>query len=629
MPRRNDTIWFTGDDRFIELMHVLTHPEERWAYPERPDILEALDELIAWANDSRDYDQGVHESGWRSAINDFLVTTDSLGSRTKHVIQSHLDAVRNLCQPNIGGDQELRAQLSIEAAALRQTLGTVPALIAAWTDLVRVIGREESRMNIVSVRRDNFWAIVRAVDRNTVELSQWLTSVLTGDPFEELRARLLLGEIDRIDRDRHSIRDSAPSVPPRQRLSLAIRLLSTEPTSKTHTVWFAFRRAGLSHTIQEFDAVRLFETQWLRANLLQGDPFKNEIPSELRDFEDANTIPDQRDVVLASVNLGTGTFADAVRIASERLDAFVGMSTVGTPVPWERIPGFIHVQDGRIVGNQFFVYEDERFEAPHALEYTAARITSMAPRVAPRLPVSDQSLRDIIDALHWWRTGPSEPTAASIILNVRIVELVASRIRETRWTTYLENYFKNAWIHSAIMQILYMALHEALTRHLAPEVQPKQREIFLDVTERKDGQQRFNIGEAARHLNTIIQFTPPDLPLGRDLRTIKQRTSNPDAIRAWCAELETLWGGSIYRLERVRNAIAHGGPFTEQAVLLTQPFSRTMAVWALWESVEGFLDGKTLTQSYEDYRSRWDRWRSSIQTATSINDLFDNVVGPE
>ena len=42
-------------------MLVLTHPEERWAQPERPDILLSLDELIAWANDSRDYDARMHE----------------------------------------------------------------------------------------------------------------------------------------------------------------------------------------------------------------------------------------------------------------------------------------------------------------------------------------------------------------------------------------------------------------------------------------------------------------------------------------------------------------------------------------------------------------------------------------
>ncbi len=147
---------------------------------------------------------------------------------------------------------------------------------------------------------------------------------------------------------------------------------------------------------------------------------------------------------------------------------------------------------------------------PTPLNIPQLELPVWLPVFAPRLPVSDQSLRDIIDALHWWRTGPSQPTAASIVLNVRIVELVASRVGETTWTTYLESYFKNAWIHSAIMQILYMALREALTRHLAPEVQPRQREIFLDVTEYRDGQQRFNTGKAARHLNTIIQFIPPE-----------------------------------------------------------------------------------------------------------------------
>lgn len=621
MPRRNDTRWFTGDAHFLELMHVLAHPEERWAYPVRPDILEALDELIAWVNDSRAYDQGIHESGWRSAINDFVLVAESLGSGIKQVIQSHLDAIRDLCQPNVGGNQALRAELSTETAALRKTLGTVPVLIAAWTDLARIIGRKESRMNIVSVRRDNFWAIVRAADRNTVELSKWLTSVLTGDPFQEQIARLILGEIDRIDGDRQSMLNSMPFVHPAQRINLAQRLLSVEPSNQMHIVWFAFRRAGLTQTIQEFGAIRLFEAQWLRANLLHGDPFRDEVPSELRNFENANTIPDQRDVVLASVDLGVGTFADAVRIASERLDAFVGMSTIGTPVPWERIPGFIHVQDGRIIGNQFFVYEDQRFESPRAFEYTAAQITKMASRVTSRLPVSDQSLKDIIDALHWWRAGPGQPAAASIILNVRIVELVACRVGAVTWATYLEKGFKNEWIRNVLIQILYEALYEALTRSPTPEVS-RQREIFLDVMEYQNGQQMFNTGKAVRHLNAIIQFTPPDLPLGRDLRTIKLRTANADAIGKWCAELETLWSGSINRLERVRNAIAHGGPFTEQTVLLAQPFSQTMAVWTLQESVEGFLDGKNLSQAYEEHKSRWDQWRSSTRTATSIDHLF-------
>lgn len=539
MVRRSDTQWFHGDDRFIELMDALTHPDGRWAEPDRPDVLLALDELIAWTRDNRDYDERVHEPGWQSAIHDFLIAADFLGSKTKRVVQSHLDVMRNACQPGVLGTQTLREQLSAEAAAMRQTLGTTPALIAAWTDLIGILGRKEALMNTVSVRRDNFWAIVRAVDRNAFELSRRLTSVLTGDPFEVLKAQLALGEIDRIDGDILSIRRSTPRIDPKRRLDLALRLLSLEPISSAHLVWFAFKGAGLTGMVQGSDSIRLFEAQWLRANLLQGGPFISEIPNEIRDLEVANTIPDKSDVVLASVDLGTGTFSDAVREASERLDAFVGMSMLGSPILWERIRGFIHLQDGRIAANQFFRYEDERSESqsPYALEYAAARITDRASRIASRIPVSDRNIKDIIDALHWWRPDPSQPTSASIILNVRIIELIASRAGEKSWTTYLEKYFKNVWIHAVVMDTFHGALHEALHRRVVPEVQSKQREILLEVVEYRVGGQRFHIDKAVRHLDDIIHFTSPDLSIGRDLRTVRQRTSSADALTRWCTEV--------------------------------------------------------------------------------------------
>ena len=618
MGRRCDTQWFMGDDRFIELMHALTHPEERWAQPERPDILLALDELIVWGNDTRNYDERVHESGWMSVVKDFLTAADSLGSKTKQIIQSHVDAIRNSCQRGVGGNQSLRTQLSNEAAAMRQTLTTAPTLHAAWMDLLRILSRKESSMNTVAARRDNFWAIVRATDRNTIELSRRLTSVLTGDPFEALKARLELGEIDRIGGDIRSIRGSTPLIDPKQRLDLAVQVLISEPTSRAHIVWFAFRHAGLASMGQSFGSIRLFDARWLRAALEQDGLSRDKIPSELRGLENPSTIPDQHDVVMASVNLGTGTFSDAVRVASERIDAFLGMSTIGCPIPWERIRGFMHVQDGHIVTHQYFVYEDDRLESSLALDGTAAQIAKMAPRVAPKIPVNDQGLKDIVDALHWWRGGLGQPTAASIVLNVRIIELVASRIGETLWTTYLEKYMKNSWIQDAILNTLYIALHEALTRHVSADVQARQREIFLKAMRYSGGEQRFHIDKAARHLDAIIDFTAPNLPVGRELRTIKHRTSSTTAIQAWCTELERHWQGWVHRLERVRNSIAHGGPFTEQAVLITQPFSQKVAVWALWESIEGFLEGKTLAQSHTDLKSRWDQWRSSLQNASSI-----------
>jgi hypothetical protein len=335
------------------------------------------------------------------------------------------------------------------------------------------------------------------------------------------------------------------------------------------------------------------------------------------------SLPDKEDVVLTRVDLGRSAFPDAIRVAHERMETLLAMATFGRRVPWERIPGFIHIMDGHIVSHWYFEYEKHPMTFRYAADSTAAQIAHIAPKVAPLLPVQDPGMKDIVDALPWWRVGLDHPTAAAIVLNVRVLELVASRIGEPSWTTYMEKYVKHMWVSHAMMETLRVALWEALRfRPLSPEAEARQREMFLEATSYQKGQQEFNVQTSARHLDEIIGFIPAELPLGRDLRSIKQRTSSADAMCAWRADLERSWAGWVHRLERVRNAITHGGPFTERAVLLAQPFSQQVSVWALWECVEGFLDGKTLAQTHDELATRGDQWRSKIQSATSIADVF-------
>jgi hypothetical protein len=238
------------------------------------------------------------------------------------------------------------------------------------------------------------------------------------------------------------------------------------------------------------------------------------------------------------------------------------------------------------------------------------------------IPIQDQKMRDIIGALHWWRVGLDHPTATAVILNVRVIELIASRVNETSWTTFLEKYLKNWWIRHIMESTAHFALHEALHRRVGREMAARQREIFLQAMMQVRGQQRMNVSKAVTHLDEIIEFIPKDLPLARDLRSLRQRTSNSDAVEAWRAELERVWNGQVHRLERIRNAIGHGGPFNEGAVLLAQEFSQQVSIHALWEAIEGFLHGKSLEQSYFDFAQRGDRWRTSLRAATVIGDLF-------
>lgn len=624
MVRRSTSEWFSGDDTFIEVMHALTNPHECWTYPDAPNVLSSLDELIAWANDRRNYDYHFHEAAWRSAIDDFRTATKCLGAKTMQVLKPHVDKILGIYRPGLGGDQALRAKMASETNAMRRTLGDRATLSATWDDLIGVCGRENTPISTVAARRDAFWAVVQATDRNMDELSQSLTRVLTGSALAVFQAKLKLGEADALDFDFQALR-SCPPVSPPERLEIAKKTLNIEPELKAHVVWLAFRRAYLNNMHQEYGYIRFFNARWLRGNLFEGGPFRDQLPSELDDLDRADSIPDQQDVVLARIDLGTCVLADVVRIASERADALVSISTLGCQVPWERMHGFIHAEDGKIESHQFFKYETDSV-SPYALHDTAVEIGHKAARVAPIAAQLDTNMRDIVDALRWWRSGMDQPSAASIVLNVRAIELVASRIGEPSWTAYLENYMKNSWICSAIVDTLYIALHEALHRRVSMDAQAKQRDLFLDANGYEDGRQTFSVRRAVGHIDEIIEFTPSNLPIGRDLRTIRQKTANSAALQNWCSDLEKLWKIGLERLERLRNSISHGGPFTEHVVQLVHPFSQRLSVWTLTTAIEGYLEGKALTQSQAELKDRWDQWRLFMGQATSADDIFNSRV---
>jgi hypothetical protein len=375
--------------------------------------------------------------------------------------------------------------------------------------------------------------------------------------------------------------------------------------------------------VQDLPSFQFFEAQWVRGNLEHEDaPHRDQIPSELREYGGAGSIPDKPDVVLARVDLGSGAFSDAVRIAGERLDELLGMSSIGRAAPWERIPGFIHFQGESGVSDRVFEYSQSQAISPEASMNAAAQISRMAPRVAPFVPVQDPAMRDIIDALHWWRVGSDQASAASVVLDVRVIELIASRAGEASWTSYLEKYTKNFWIRGAVIDAFSRPLYEAL-HYRATEHNARQRELFLETMKYEDGAQYFDTRKAAKNIDEIIGFIPENLPLSRDLRTTRRRSANGSAMNVWCKALEKQWQGWVHRLERLRNSISHGGPFTERAVVLTQPFSRKLSVWMLWECVDRYLDGKTVVQAHVDLKLRSDSWRNSMNNLVSVDDIFE------
>jgi hypothetical protein len=620
MPRQNDKRWLTGDDTLIELMHALTSPDVPWAEPSRPCVLLALDELLVWIDDPRPFDDRMHVSGWDSAGRDLLDAVDGLGQHLKDAIAVHVATLRSLWRNDIGGDSVQRQLLKTAALALRADLATADVAKAAWQDLQKTCAQSTRPSGTVAARRDAFWEVIRASDRNAEELSRSLTGVLTGSRVSALNMLVALGDVDPAIVDRLALR-AAPDMPVPERLELVERFLVLPIESHAHVVWFAFRQAWLTSMVQSLPAVEFFDAQWLHGNLFDDGPFRGQLPVELTQLEHPEELPADKDVVLARVDLGTGKVPDAIREAAQRVDTLLSMATFGCAVPWQRLSGLIHVQDGRIVHQRAFWVLDQA-ESPHALDSTAAQLTRMAPRVAARIPIADPAAKEIIDALQWWRTGATSSAAESLLLNVRVIELVASRLGETWWTTYLEKYLKNLWIHDSILDVLFRVFWEALHQPVLSEMRDQQRSIFLEVTSSSLGQQKYSISKAAAHVTEMLAFTPPHSPLGRDLRTIQRRTANAKALQDWAKEMEYQWSASVHRLERVRNAVAHGGPFTDRAIQLVHPLSQRLSVWSLWEAVEAVIDGNPLPQAFQQTSNRWNTWRSSLANASSIADIF-------
>jgi hypothetical protein len=312
--RRSDTQWFSGDDTLLELMHALTNADHPWTHPNRPDLLLALGELLAWTGDTRAYD-GQHKPGWISTIYDFAEAAKALGANVLQVVQPHLDAITSLLNSDIGSDQAGRAKLASEAQALRLALGQTTTLLAAWKDLTSACGQPTRPMKTVAARRDGFWMVVRATDCNTTELSRSLTSVLTGDPFHARLARYHLGELEDNDLNPAAYRgDPLVSLP--DRLDLAAKLLAVPPTAKAHVVWLAYKHAHLRSMGLELGPIRLYWAQWLR-DVLASEGAKERLPEELTSSDIPPDIPDEQDVVLARIDLGIAALPDAIRVAGE------------------------------------------------------------------------------------------------------------------------------------------------------------------------------------------------------------------------------------------------------------------------------------------------------------------------
>jgi hypothetical protein len=122
-------------------------------------------------------------------------------------------------------------------------------------------------------------------------------------------------------------------------------------------------------------------------------------------------------------------------------------------------------------------------------------------------------------------------------------------------------------------------------------------------------------------LPTLARIWPAHHHLGRQLRTLAAHLSSPAALEAWCQALGDRWTRARTRLQRVRNALAHGGPLTSAADTVHR-LAHQRAGKALSFTLEALLDGRGAVKANGDACSRMTAWRNGVAGAASVHDAL-------
>jgi hypothetical protein len=628
-----------------QLRTAVLWPNQPWTTAETVSILVATRELCGWLTDPRPY-EGQHRQGWRSAIADFQHSVADLGPDLRAALGNELAAavaaVSNLqADVTAPGNQAhtatlLQARRTIDLRFLDQLSarwGQPEVRCAAWSDLMEACRDSSVSYEALSIRRDLFWQLAKAGEHDAGRMSDHLAGVLTDEAFYVGLAKFWLGDLKESEVPRpFPLQDAG--LTEQQQLDLCERLLTKAPIYGNYVVWIAFDLAGPGQIQQAVGPVSFWDAQWLRSVLEHGGPNLGAVPSELTPpagLFTPNDLPNDQGEVLVRIKLGPGAWTDPVRVATEQAEAVVALASFNIGVTqWRRMTGYLVAIDDRVKAMGSFHPVRSRGDRANDLHQGAmgAELTALAPKLSARLPLTDPAFSEVVQAVHWWQQAQRQPPLVAILLHVRVLELLSQRVGE-KWYDYLDQYQQLWWVRGVMVHRLGNVVDGCMQSYDATVSDPQDL-AWLKALERKitthqpNGGWRRDLRQGYDALPDLVRIFPPHDNLGRRIRNAAERLDLAK-LSTWRDELMGEWKLARDRLQRVRNALAHGGPIDEDSAATVQEFAGQLARWSLTDALQGLLEAKGVLVANQDHRQWIERWSACLSTATSVGDA---LVGP-
>ncbi|MFE7869447.1 hypothetical protein ACFUYE_03760 [Micromonospora humida] len=596
----------------------------------------AVAEARSWITGSFD---GMRKQPWKSAMDDLRLAVGRCGSHLRSELGQDLVTVDDLARQllsivsppgNVSNAVNgWRAVVPPPVAALERLLVRLaePAvMVAAWRDLVDACQATAVSSDDLGSHRDLFRALLAGAEFSPRGTGRVLTGILHDSATFVTEARVLLDDLDRDDISTWPGPDEAAGLDEADRLALCERLLTTPPRDGHHVVWLVFGRAYLENASHfSVGPVTFYIGPMVEGMVGQTGPGKEWVPTELRNVDGwlrPEDIPTDDYLVFARVDLGHGRFADPVGRATDLAHAIVAIARFDTDtsnwMPWN---GFLHAVDDRVTGMPMF-----RAPSPHphpvpTEDPTGDVLEGLSGTLGPHLSPVPDTLREAIEVVRWWQEAGDQSNLPRIVLDVRVVEWVASLVGGVAWHEFLGQTWKQHWVRSQIHECLFNTCAEAAGRPgaVAPEHRAQMEDAHSKIQVHEGpGTYALHIGRALEVLPGLQAVYPLHTRIGRRLATLSARLATPATVEAWCSELEVNWTSQVNRLRRLRNALAHGGPASAGAVDTVGAFGHDIARAALRVTLTGLIDGRGPVLAHEEIKANADSWRAHVPVAPDV-----------
>lgn len=600
------------------------------AYEAVPDLPLVLLELEAWLDDEHQWRSG-RAKNWATLLNDLSAAWDKVGPVLRGRMEADVPFAReeirlvrrDLKQSNLPPDESTRRRLKRAATAIKKQLLKDDSLKNAWADLV------SAGSPALAFAASRLLAGIGEMHGHATKSLTWdLRLILGDDSFAVADAREEIVEADR------PMEKAGATVS--ERLELAENVLTRLPRKADVVVWLRFALAPKMHppVLRVCERVSLYDAAWLHLAEETPQHAAYPLPDELIDSrfggvsrvigERGKTTGDGDAVPYAAVRIELQEVwvSEAEGLARGSAEALIALASLegGHICPWileDSFSMFIDQGGGpaSTAGPAVFQPSPQQRSAMSE-DWTAEVISKNAERWGRHFPIRDHRMAEAAHLLVWLHKARGTWGPARLILCDRVIERVSGwagfSTPRRLITEYLKFHWAMAGMRSECANVAWGALNAEDI--YAPVSTPEQQKARTERREeiRWDPDLEFDLGE--RHwlvnprgvlgkLDWLGERVPPGNRIAERIDELRERTQTGSAAAAWAAELMDEFSRMDARAKRVRNALVHGGPATEQAADQILPFVESLAEMALYTSVEGRLDEVDLVEHFIKMRS--------------------------